>query len=113
MAQPWNDNSSFDEGNATFAMARAMYQHFQRRLEVEQLQNEPKHGGTSSCQQRVNRDMEDSHVRCMHNYFSNPPLSPPSFSQARFLMRCELFDIIMEGVVNFDNYFPQRLSANK
>lgn len=48
MAQPWNDNYSSNEKNATFATVGVMYQHFHRRLEATSVQNELKHGGTLS-----------------------------------------------------------------
>ncbi|XP_048433260.1 uncharacterized protein LOC125473888 [Pyrus x bretschneideri] len=89
----------------------ATYQHFHRHLEATLVQNELKHGGTLSRRQRVNRDREESHVELMHDYFSNPPLYLPRFFRARFYMRRELFDMIMERVVNFDNYFTQRCDA--
>lgn len=60
----------------------------------------------------VHHQAEDAgHELLIGHYFNNPPMYPPVHFRRRFCMKMSLFDMILEGVVQFDNYFVQKPDA--
>ena len=59
------------------------------------------------------RDRVAAHQRLYEDYFSQSPLYNAQMFRRRFRMRRELFQFVMDGVVDADNYFVQRLDAVK
>ncbi|XP_048431498.1 uncharacterized protein LOC108868739 [Pyrus x bretschneideri] len=59
----------------------------------------------------VQRDREECHDRMMKNYFIERPRFPTHDFRRQFRMRRELFESILNAVVNHDHYFARRLDA--
>ncbi|XP_068314967.1 uncharacterized protein [Pyrus communis] len=109
-------------------MAMQMAQ-YQARIEIEDVElfkaeaelvnsfMQSEHHGKSSHRGSVTggsymqRDREECHDRMMKYYFIERPRFPAHDFQRRFRMRRELFESILNTVVNHDHYFARRLDA--
>ncbi|XP_068323215.1 uncharacterized protein [Pyrus communis] len=74
------------------------------------------HGESSHCgfvtkRSYVQRDREECHDRMMKDYFIERPRFPAHDFRRRFRMRRELFESILNAVVNHDHYFEWRVDA--
>ncbi|XP_068304239.1 uncharacterized protein [Pyrus communis] len=59
----------------------------------------------------VQRDKEECHDRMMKDYFIERPRFPAHDFQMRFRMRRELFENILNVVVNHDHYFARKIDV--
>ncbi|KAL3639084.1 hypothetical protein CASFOL_016991 [Castilleja foliolosa] len=112
MAQQGSDNSYSDEDNEGHAMMTATYMSYQSLMLASQGECKKTHGGTSSRPNTVNRDRVGAHNRLMNDYFVERPLYSSDIFRTRFRMRPELFKRIMNGILQYDNYFTQTRDAS-
>ncbi|XP_050125503.1 uncharacterized protein LOC126602624 [Malus sylvestris] len=115
-----------DRRRHSMAMQMAQYQ---ARIEIEDaelfnaevelvnsfMQSEH-HGESSHCgsvtgHSYVQRDREECHDIMMKDYFIECPRFPAHDFRRRFRIRRELFESILNAVVNHDHYFARRLDA--
>ncbi|XP_009351799.3 uncharacterized protein LOC103943275 [Pyrus x bretschneideri] len=72
---------------------------------------ESSHRGSVTGCSYVQRDREECHDRMMKDYFIERPRFPAHDFRRRFRMRRELFESILNAVVNHDHYFERRVDA--
>ncbi|XP_070677902.1 uncharacterized protein [Malus domestica] len=72
---------------------------------------ESSHRGSVTGRSYEQRDREEFHDRMMKDYFIERPRFPAHDFRRRFRMRRELFESILNAVVNHDHYFAKRLDA--
>ncbi|XP_070669061.1 uncharacterized protein [Malus domestica] len=115
-----------DRSRRSRAMEMAQYQ---ARLDIEDLElinteaelvnsfmqyehhGESSHRGSVTGCSFVQRDREECHDQMMKDYFIERPKFPDHDFRRRFRMRRELFEGILNAVVNHDHYFTRKIDA--
>ena len=69
---------------------------------------ESSHRGSVTGRSFVQRDREECHDRMMKDYFIERPRFPAHDFRRQFRMRIELFESILNAVVNHDHYFARK-----
>nr|XP_008382808.2 uncharacterized protein LOC103445576 [Malus domestica] len=72
---------------------------------------ESSHRGSVTGRSFVQCDREECHNRMMKDYFIECPRFPAHDFRRRFRMRRELFESILNAVVNHDHYFARKIDA--
>ncbi|XP_068311133.1 uncharacterized protein [Pyrus communis] len=72
---------------------------------------ESSHRGSVTERSYVQRDREECHDQMMKDYFIERSRFPSHDFWRRFRMRRELFESILNAVVNHDHYFERRVDA--
>ncbi|KAM1134308.1 hypothetical protein ACFX19_044154 [Malus domestica] len=115
-----------DRSRRSRAMEMAQYQ---ARLDIEDLElinveaelvnsfmqyehhGESNHRGSVTGHSFVQRDREECYDQMMKDYFIERPRFPAHDFRRRFRMRRELFEGILNAVVNHDHYFARKIDA--
>ncbi|CAN6574891.1 unnamed protein product [Malus baccata var. baccata] len=115
-----------DRRRRSRAMEMAQYQ---ARLDIEDLElinaeaelvnsfmqyehhGESSRRGSLTGRSFVQRDREECHEQMMKDYFIERPRFPAHDFRRRFRMRRELFEGILNAVVNHDHYFARKIDA--
>ena len=123
-----NISSMGDRRRRSMAMQMAQYQ---ARIEIEDAElfnaevelvnsfmqsehhGESSHRGSVTGRSYVQRDREECHDRMMKDYFIERPRFPAHDFRRRFRMRRELFESILNAVVNHDQYFARRARCRR
>ncbi|XP_028945290.1 uncharacterized protein [Malus domestica] len=72
---------------------------------------ESSHRGSVTGRSFVQRDREECHDQMMKDYFIERPRFPAHNFRRRFWMRRELFEGILNAVVNHDHYFARKIDV--
>ena len=72
---------------------------------------ESSHRGSATGHSFLQRDREECHDQMMKDYFIERPRFPAHDFRRRFRMRRELFEGILNVVVNHDHYFTRKIDA--
>ena len=72
---------------------------------------ESSYRGSVTGRSFVQRDREECHDRMMKDYFIERPRFPAHDFRRRFRMRRELFESILNAVVNHDHYFARKIDV--
>ena len=72
---------------------------------------ESSHRGSVTGRSYVQRDREECHDRMMKDYFIERPKFPAHDFRRWFQMRKELFESILNAVVNHDHYFARKIDV--
>ncbi|XP_028960014.1 uncharacterized protein [Malus domestica] len=72
---------------------------------------ESSHRGSVTGRSFVQRDREECHDQMMKDYFIEWPRFPAHDFQRQFRMRRELFEGILNAVVNHDHYFARKIDV--
>ena len=86
---------------AEFANSFMQYEHH----------GESSHRGSVTGRSFVQRDREECHDQMMKDYFIERPRFPAHDFRRRFRMRRELFEGILNAIVNHDHYFTRKIDV--